>query len=102
MTLVKDIILSNTRDLLIENGDFVIQPSDDQHIMLVLLNAPGQLRHAPIIGVAIDRYKNSRLNLITITKLKQDVRLQLQLDGFDSATIETLVNDQDITVNAER
>jgi len=102
MSYVNDILLSSTNDLLIENGDFVVGPSDDQHIMLVLLNSPGQLRHEPLIGVGVQRYKNSRLDLIAITKLKQEIRLQLQLDGFDAATIETIIKDQEITVNAER
>lgn len=102
MSFVKDLILSPTNDLLVENGDFVAGDSDDQHIMLVLLNTPGQLRNDPLIGVGIEKYKNSRLDLINIMKLKQEIRLQLQLDGFDASTIETIIKDQSITVNAER
>jgi hypothetical protein len=102
MSYVKDIMLGSAKDLLIANGDFVADTSDDQHIMLVLLNSPGQLRHEPLIGVGIDRYKNSRLGLLEIIKLKQEIRLQLQLDGFDATTIETIIKDQDITVNGER
>ncbi|WEK18168.1 MAG: hypothetical protein P0Y49_15360 [Candidatus Pedobacter colombiensis] len=102
MSYVSDIMLSSTNDLLVENGDFSVGYSDDQHIMLVLMNSPGQLRHEPLIGIGIDRYKNSRLDHITIMKLKQEIRLQLQLDGFDASTIETIINDQEITVNAER
>lgn len=85
--MVTDILLDTDGDLLIQNGDFVTGPSDDQHNEGVIVAAPGLIRCSPITGVAIFKKLKSRFTLADSDKLKQDVQLQLQVDGCTSTKV---------------
>lgn len=85
MTNRKDILLDieGDGDLKIENGDFVVGPSDFQHVVHMLEADKGQNRFSPLLGVGIRRYQNGFLD----GKARRDIRLNLQADGYEAREI---------------
>jgi len=103
-TQLNDILLNDDLDLLIENGDFVIGDADEQIQELILLANKGDFRESPLTGVAIIKYLKSRMSPKLVDKLKQNINLQLQFDGFASSTT-TIVGDdtiEDINIETTR
>jgi hypothetical protein len=98
---VNDILLNDQLDLLIENGDFVVDVADEQIQELILLASKGSFRESPLTGVGIVSYLKSRLSPALVDKLRQTINLQMQYDGFSSSsvTIEgtTQIDNIDIT-----
>jgi hypothetical protein len=82
---MNDIILDNNLDLLIQNGDFVIDDAEQQIQALILMASQGSFRESPLTGVDILQYLKSRLSPALIDKLKQKIQLQFQYDGYTYA-----------------
>ncbi len=78
MTGRKDILLDDTGDLLIEDGDFVVGQSDQQHILHILQAAPGHYKQHPILGANAIAFVGGNS-----ADLKRNVRLQLHSDGYN-------------------
>jgi hypothetical protein len=78
MALSLDILLSDN-DILIQDGDFVIGYSDDQHIIDNIAAFNGWWKEYPSDGVGIFQYQNSSGTEQEIEKL---IKLQLQSDGY--------------------
>lgn len=74
-----DFLLNSNGDLLIKNGDFVIGPSDNQHIKDIINSNPGDWQEFPTVGVGIDSYINGS----DLYELNQNIKLQLGNDGYD-------------------
>jgi phage baseplate assembly protein W len=96
---MKDLMTDmDTRELLIENGDFAVRDSDAQHIQHILQTNKGENTQFPLLGAGILRYLNmsgSKLGL------KQKIRKALQMDGYRMKSLR--VNDQfEIEINATR
>lgn len=72
-------------DLLIQNGDFVVGPSDPQHIKDIINSFPGWWKRTPTVGVGIFQYLNSAGQEQTIEK---SIKTQLQADGYVVASPE--------------
>jgi hypothetical protein len=96
-----DILEDEDGDELIEAGDFAIGVSDDLHIRDLLLDAPGDWRQYPVIGLLIDRYKNARAD--KKRKFESELREMLELDGYKVNSIQLPLVDwwKNFTVNAE-
>lgn len=77
---VQDVILDNNYDLIIQDGDFIIRPSDIQHINLLFKTTVGSWKQFPLVGIGIDYYLASAGQ---IDSLKRSVQVQLQTDGYD-------------------
>lgn len=83
MVLAYDILLGADGDLPIEQNNFTIGPSDNQHLQDAMLAAPGWWKQFPQNGIAIVSYQKARVQpLKVLAKVKQ----QLSNDGY------TLVN----------
>ena len=96
-----DIMLDDNLDLLIVNGDFVLDDADQQIQELLLIANQGDFRESPLTGVGIVKYLKSRLSPATVDALKKKIKLQWQYDGF--ANVNTVINSfSDITITAER
>lgn len=80
----KDILLHDD-DLRIENGDFVIDESDTQHVQHIINAEKGHYKQFPLLGVGVRRYLNAPLN----GSLRREIQLQLQADGYDADKIVT-------------
>jgi hypothetical protein len=99
--MVNDFLFDEDMDMLIQNGDLVIGPSDDQHNEVVMIASPGLVRWSPISGVALFRKTKSRFTLKAVDKLKQEITLQLQVDGC--VTTDVVINSTiDLTVQGVR
>jgi hypothetical protein len=85
--MVQDFLLDDDMDMLIQGGDQVIGPSDDQHNQGVIIATPGMIRCSPITGVGIFRRLKGRFGLKESDTLKQDIQLQFQADGCTSTKI---------------
>jgi hypothetical protein len=79
----QDILLNEEGDLLINNGDLVVKPSDQQHIEHLLTAKPGDLKFTPILGADIMQSKNGKLTQSDITR----VRKHLGMDGYRNMRI---------------
>lgn len=87
MELVKDFNLDDDFDLIIKNGDFKVDYSDQDHIMVILKSYIGSFKEYPLLGVGIDQYMASPFSSETIyTYIKQ----QLESDGYDITKIKRL------------
>lgn len=80
MALNFDIALFNN-DLYIDadSGDFVIAPSDEQHIIDTIAAFPGWWKENPDDGVGLMAYENSSGQEQV---LQQSIKIQLQSDGY--------------------
>lgn len=83
----KDILLDDDHDLLIENGDFKIGFAEDQNISLILLSEKGSWRQSPLTGVGLAKYLNAPFAPRDLDDLKQAIKIQLQLDGYNDIQI---------------
>lgn len=96
-----DILLDDNMDLLISNGDFVIDDSEEQVQELILVANQGSFRESPLTGIGIIKFVKSRFTVDQIDALRQKIRLQLQYDGYD--TVKTQINSfTDIEITATR
>ena len=90
MTNVYDFKLDEDGDLAIENGDFVIHESSNQHIRDILASAAGYFKSAPKLGWNPYSRLNSRVEK---QRHIQDAIIQLQSDGWRVNAIDFTTND---------
>jgi hypothetical protein len=81
--IAKDVELDAANDLQITDGDFVIIPSNKQHLEAIVMSEKGNWREHPLVGVGIVRFLNSTYSVLQITELERKIRLQLEADGMD-------------------
>lgn len=74
-----DFQLDNDGDLLIQNGDFVLGSSDEQHIIDIINSMPGDWKEHPLLGVGLITYLNGSGNT---QALERNIKTQLQADGY--------------------
>lgn len=74
----QDYLHDDDFDLKIENGDFVVGESTQQHQQLLLLLEKGELRQYPKTGVGLKTF----LNDDNIGDLNQEIQKQFEADGM--------------------
>jgi hypothetical protein len=82
------IILDENNELLIRNGDLVIDDASQQHIALLLLSNQGDFKQHPLTGIGIMKYLNSPLNATIKAKLYRDINIQFEDNGLKDINIE--------------
>lgn len=85
----RDIALLNN-DLLILNGDLAISESDVQHVTDTINAFPGWWKQYPADGVGLFSFLNSSGQQ---DALAQDIKLQLQADGYQVSYPTVLIDD---------
>ena len=90
-------LVGETGDLWIENGDFVLEKSDQVHIDHILISSKGQWRENPVIGVGLIQFLNSE---ISTTDFKKKVRLQLEFDNMKVDAVN--VGGNQVNIQAKR
>lgn len=60
-------------------GDFVIHPSDNQHIQDILASEPGWWKEFPSVGAMIRRLLKGKVN---VQRVESTVKQQLEADGY--------------------
>lgn len=96
--MTQDISLDQDGDLLISNGDFDLNESDNVHIEHILIANKGHYFEHPLLGVGlVDEIHGSKSS----QELKQTIRRQLVLDKY---SVKAISIDQDfkITIDATR
>jgi hypothetical protein len=74
-----DILINEeTFDLLFENGDFIVDEANYQHIQSILLSNKGWWKQTPFLGANLP----AQMKGILDNKFTQKVRLNLEADGF--------------------
>ncbi|NSW46503.1 MAG: hypothetical protein HPY79_11875 [Bacteroidales bacterium] len=92
----KDIILDNNNEILIRNGDFVIDDGSQQHISLLLLSNQGDFKQYPLTGIGIFKNLNSPMNATLKAKLYREIKIQLEDNGLNEVNIEGPLNQMTI------
>lgn len=90
-----DFILNENNEPVVENGDFVIESSDGQHIQMILQLEKGELKQYPEIGVGMLKYINSNID----GRLRKEIKLQLEADGYDTSGLKIVGNQIEINVS---
>ncbi|MBW7838456.1 MAG: hypothetical protein H3C36_02205 [Chitinophagaceae bacterium] len=78
-------IIHNDGELLIKNGDFVIDESDRQHVEDIIEAVQGEFKGYPYagFGAVLQLKKNTN-----DSQFKRDLKIQLEYDGYKSAKID--------------
>lgn len=84
MATAKDFLQNNDNDLLIENNDFVIGNSDEDHIVDIINSAQGDWKEYIFCGVGIDNFLNSSGAQL---QLRKQILQQLTADGYSSVSV---------------
>ncbi|MBR4137840.1 MAG: hypothetical protein IKU05_05455 [Bacteroidales bacterium] len=83
----KDLTLdTETGDLVFTNGDLAIGDSDEQNALLILDAEKGEYKEYPQVGVGLRKYLKSTGRE---REIRREIAVQLGLDGYDNANIET-------------
>ena len=85
-----------TDDIQIENGDFLIDISDNQNVYAILLAHRGQFYESPLIGLGIDDFQNSPQ---TNRFLRKRIKEELAKDNYVARNIEIIGGVDEFTVN---
>jgi len=76
-----DILLTDTYELQVVDGDLVLDASDTQNQQCIVKAEKGNYLEFPTIGVGIDKYLNSNLG-VYIAKIRKDIEVNFQLDNY--------------------
>jgi hypothetical protein len=74
---MKDVLLTNEYDLMVEGGDFAIGVSDFQHQCLLLLLHKGELKAHPKAGAGVAGFLLGDER----SEMLREARMQLEMDG---------------------
>jgi hypothetical protein len=81
-----DFLRDENGSLAFANGDFATGQSDQQHVEDIFDLQAGELKEFPMAGFgAINYIKRT----ITAAAFKRDLKIQLNYDGYNDATIDT-------------
>ncbi|MEE9408122.1 MAG: hypothetical protein V3V28_08615 [Polaribacter sp.] len=81
----KDIALDENGDLKIVDGDFVIEESDQQHVIDVFNSSAGEFKEFPLVGFGAIKYLKG---IKKENEFKRDLIVQLQNVGYENPTID--------------
>jgi hypothetical protein len=90
-----DILLNTDGSFKVQNGDFVIGESDEQHIELILKTNPNEWKQTPITGAALIKSLGGNITGFA----KRNVQVQLEADGYSLQTVIENENGIDVTAN---
>ena len=97
MAAFSDFLLDDDGDILIQNGDFVIGLSDENHIQDLIESFVGWWKEFPSVGVGIKQYQGSAGKE---QEIEQSIKLQLQKDGYNISLVRVTPN-PDSTFNIQ-
>lgn len=98
---MNDLLTDDNGEMKIVNGDFVVDDANHQHIRSIIAAKKGDWKQHPLIGVGIMEYINAPLTRAVKTKFEKEVRLQLNMDGFEDIIIE-VENWESINITANK
>ncbi|MDV2458051.1 oxidase [Elizabethkingia anophelis] len=92
----EDISLNEDGSLVIRNGDFVIGPSDTQHIKDIVLTHPGEFKEFPMLGFGAELQLKKNPNDLAF---KRDLKIQLEYDGYPDPDIDLSGGYENLKIN---
>lgn len=93
---MKDFIIDQNSNLLIEDGDWLLGDSHHQHIELLLTSLPGQWKENPEAGAGLALSQNG----VADSFIKHTIAIQLEADGFKLDNLQ--ITENGITIDAKR
>ena len=82
--IFKDILLTDAGDIDVASGDFKVDESDNQHIMLIMNTYPGNWKKFPTCGVGIRDYI---LSAGKANELRRSINVQMDADGYKNIKV---------------
>jgi len=82
---MKDLKRTDSQDLEIGNGDFVIDESDQQHIEDIFIAQKSEFKEFPLVGFGAINYIKTN---ISPYEFERDLRIQLEYDNYIGAEID--------------
>jgi len=92
-----DFLLDDEGDVRIENGDFVIDDAEAQHVDDLIYSFKGDWKEHPLLGAEAQRQLKQGNSL---TKLKKAIKTELENDGYSN--VDVTIDGDEIYINAER
>jgi hypothetical protein len=81
-----DLLRDDNGNLAFANGDFATGQSDQQHVEDIFDLQAGELKEFPMAGFGSINYIK---RTITAAAFKRSLKIQLNYDGYNDATIDT-------------
>lgn len=81
-----------------QTGDFVIGPSDEQHIQDTINAYPGWWKQYPADGVGVRDYLNSTRQTQSLSRA---IKMQLQADGYSVGNPSIQFSNGKLTINPD-
>ena len=94
--LRKDLLLDTAGNLVIEEGDFVIEYSDMQHIKHIVESQKGEFKEFPFMGFGVENYLKTNTNPLAF---KRDLKIQLEYDHYKNTTIDLSKGYEELKIN---
>ena len=91
---MNDFLLND--DLQIDNGDFEVGKSDEQHTMHIIVAQKGEYKETPELGVGIDKMLNTEEPMEFLIEAKKN----LEYDGMSVQDI-AFTDDGKLNINAK-
>ncbi len=82
----KDFLLDDKGDLKIENGDFAVGDSNQQHVVHIFKSFQGEWKQNPLIGFGASRYLKKTTN--KRQEFLRNLKLQLKFDSYENPEID--------------
>ena len=80
--LATDFMRDGHGDLLIRDGDFMVDASETQHISDLLLASPGAYKQSPLLGISLYRELNGGGSAANLNEIRKRLILNAQMDGM--------------------
>jgi hypothetical protein len=86
-------------------GDFLVGPSAQQEVMLLLESEKGEWRQFPAVGAGIRKYirkvAGNTPRVDNVNRLIREIKVTLQADGFSSPEVSIKPDLSDFSVTVE-
>lgn len=79
-------MVNDDGELCVKNGTVRLSETDDQNVQLITLAAKGEFKEYPQLGASVLRYRNA---VDRQREMKQEIRVNLALDGYADAKVDT-------------
>lgn len=90
----RDLIVDETDELKIKNGDFVVDDADMQHVEHIIQVQKGEYKEFPLLGFGVQGYLKTNTPPF---EFKRDLKIQLEYDGYKNANL-SLTNDYQLSI----
>lgn len=94
----KDIMLDDENELIVDNGDFSVNNSDNQHVALIFEANKGEIRSNPSLGFGAKRYLKK---IFKKRNFLRSLKVELERDGYEKPTVKFDFAKQILNVDIE-